>query len=91
LIASALSSIDYGAPKNIIIASPMNLSIVPPHFAAIFVIYVRYSFMSDESSSASREFVVSVKLLMSEKNTVIFRRSVREPAVLAPEMRLFTS
>ena len=57
-------------------ASPMNLSIVPPWASAIFDISVKYSLSIWVICSGCSRSVVAVKSLMSEKKIVSRLRSV---------------
>ena len=57
-------------------ASPMNLSMVPPCLCAISDISVKYSLSSCVICSGCSRSVVAVKSLMSEKKIVSFLRSV---------------
>ena len=75
-LASSAAPRDSGSPKNTSIASPMNLSTVPPWRSAISDISVKYSFSSAVIASGCRRSVVAVKSLMSEKKMVSFLRSV---------------
>ena len=70
--ASALSPLVSGSPKKISIASPMNLSMVPPYRCAIADISVKYSLSSCVICSGCSRSVVAVKFWMSEKKIVSF-------------------
>ena len=63
-----------GSPKNIKIASPINLSIVPPNFSAISVISDKYSLIISASKSGSNLSDKLVNSLISEKKIVNFLR-----------------
>ena len=69
-------ALGLGSPKNTSIASPMNLSTVPPCLSGDLDISVRYSLSSAVSSSGCIRSVVAVKFTMSEKKIVSFLRSV---------------
>ena len=58
------------SPKNTKIASPINLSIVPPHFIAILDISVKYCVNNSVNTSGSNLSVSSVKPCKSEKKTL---------------------
>lgn len=74
--ASARSPLVSGSPKKISMASPMNLSMVPPCSCAIADISVKYSLRSWVRSSGWSRSAVAVKFWMSEKKMVSFLRSV---------------
>ena len=69
-IASSSSPLELGSPKKTKIASPINLSIVPPHLIATLDIFVRYWVKSSVNTSGSNLSVNSVKPCKSEKKTV---------------------
>ncbi len=75
-LASSVGPLVSGSPKKIRMASPMNLSTVPPCVSAMADISVKYSLRSAVISSGCRRSVVAVKSLMSEKKIVSFLRSV---------------
>ena len=75
-LASSASPLVSGSPKKIRMASPTNLSMVPPCLSAMVDISVKYSLSSAVICSGCRRSVVAVKSLMSEKKIVSFLRSV---------------
>ena len=70
------------------IASPTYLSIVAPYLSAIPDISFRYSFRIRVISSDSTRSVISLKLTISEKNTVSFLRFVGVETLLFSLNRL---
>ena len=69
-------------------ASPMNLSMVPPYSSAIADISVKYSLRSWVSNSGWSRSAVAVKFWMSEKKIVSFLRSVWMVTSFWPEKML---
>jgi hypothetical protein len=81
------SSVNSGSPKNTITPSPMNLSMVPPHFMATSAMRFRYWLSTSESSSDSTESVIAEKFTMSEKKIVSFLRLCTSTASVVPPTR----
>ena len=67
---SGSSSCGTGVPKIHIIASPMNLSSIPPSSVMQSTMIVKYSFSSFTVPWAPSSSVIVVKHLTSEKRTV---------------------
>ena len=71
---TAWSSCDRGAFQKAMMASPSNLSIVPPSSWMMSTIAVRYSLRSAVRSSGVRASEIVVKPCTSEKKIVSSRR-----------------
>ena len=71
-----------GAPQSAMIASPMNLSSVPPCSKITSTISLKYSVRSRAIASGPIDSAIAVKPRMSLKSTVIGRRS--PPSRTAP-------
>ena len=71
-----------GAPQSAMIASPMNLSSVPPCSKITSTISVKYSLRSWAIASGPIDSAIAVKPRMSLKSTVVGRRS--PPCRMAP-------
>ena len=73
-------------------ASPMNLSSVPPWRNTVSVCSVRYRLRSATTSSAGRDSDSEVKPRMSEKSTVTTRVSLLMSSSFTPSAtRFFTT